>query len=95
MKPIKRLEIIIDSGEIKHIVKLIEKAGISGYTLIKQVEGQGSRGYRDADSLTNNFANHCLLIACSEQELLDIQKDLKPILTRGGGLCIVSDAFML
>ena len=57
MMPVKKIEIIIDELELPIVLKLLDEAGMSGYTVIKDATGKGDRGLRGGDDLTRVFAN--------------------------------------
>lgn len=39
MKPVSKVEIIIDSLEVENVVKLLDEVGVSGYSIINNVAG--------------------------------------------------------
>lgn len=92
MRPIKRVEIIIDRPELGDIIGAIEQAEITGYTIMRDVIGCGDRGARMDDGLSGEFANSYILIACEAEVAEKIVTLVRPILKRRGGVCLVSDA---
>lgn len=92
MKSVKRIEIVVDSVELKRITDLLDKAQLKGYTVIKDVLGRGEHGLRDGGDLTDVLTNIYVLIACNEDEVQPLLERLRPILTRFGGICLISDA---
>ena len=92
MKPVKRIEIIIDSLDLKALLTELETLGVSGYSVMKDVIGSGDRGERSGDLLNDTMNNCYILIACDETEVEKITTMLKPSLKRYGGVCLVSDA---
>lgn len=44
MRPVKRIEIVIDSLELRKLLKNLEQVGVSGYTVIQDAAGMGDRG---------------------------------------------------
>ncbi len=95
MKPVKRIEIVTVSVEKDSLLSKLQKAGVSGYTMIKRVEGFGDRGKREADELTDVFTNVYVLIMCEEEEVERITEVVRPILRKFGGVCLISDAMSL
>lgn len=95
MKPVKRIEIIIDSLDLKSCLQELEKTGVSGYTVIRDVIGNGDRGTRSGDMLNDTMKNSYILIACEESEVKMITDALRPKLKRFGGMCLISDAIWL
>lgn len=92
MKPVKRIEIIIDSLDLKSCLDELESMGISGYTVIRDVVGSGDRGARSGDLLNDSMNNSYILIACELDQVEKITTLLRPKLQRYGGVCLISDA---
>jgi nitrogen regulatory protein PII len=92
MRPVKRIEIVIDSLELAHLLKALEQAGVSGYTVIRDVAGMGDRGARTGDQLSDIFKNSYMIIACPEEQMQALVDAIRPSLQRFGGICLVSDA---
>jgi nitrogen regulatory protein PII len=92
MQAVKKLEIIVDSFGIKEVIKEIEKHGLVGYSVIKDVIGKGERGLRSGDELTDVFKNSYLMTTCAPEKLDEIIGAIRPILKKQGGVCLVSDA---
>jgi nitrogen regulatory protein PII len=92
MKPVKRVEIVVDSVELPRVLRLVESCGVSGYTVIGGVTGKGERGERAGDDLTDVFRNSYVLTACPEEQLAALVAAVRPVLERYGGVCLVSDA---
>lgn len=92
MRPVKRVEIIINRPELDNVMDAIEQAKIMGYTIIHDVIGRGDHGMQMGDGLSGEFSNSYILIAC-EPDVAEILVELvRPILKRRGGVCLVSDA---
>ena len=92
MQTIKRIEIVVDAVQLDRMIGLIEKAGASGYTIIKDVAGQGHRGTRGADQPTDVLRNVMIIVAADVETTQKIADALRPLLKRFGGVCLVSDA---
>ena len=92
MMPVKKIEIIIDALELPAVLKLIDAAGVSGYTVIRDATGKGERGTRAGDELSGTFINSYVMTACPPEQVKHVVEALRPILKRYGGVCLVSDA---
>ncbi|MEQ1923554.1 MAG: P-II family nitrogen regulator [Pyrinomonadaceae bacterium] len=95
MIPVKKIEIIVDELAVPKVLKLLEDAGVSGYTVIKDATGKGERGLRDGDELTGVFANSYVVTACPSESVSLIVESVRPILKKHGGVCLVSEAHWL
>lgn len=71
---------------------MLEQEGVDGYTIMRDVVGWGDRGLQSGDELTDVFKNSYLLTTCAAEDLERIVEAIRPILTRRGGVCLVSDA---
>ncbi len=92
MQSIKRIEIITDAVEMREVRRVLARHGIAGYTIIRDVEGQGASGARTGDDLTDVFKSSYLLTTCEPAQLDALIDSIRPILKKRGGICLVSDA---
>ncbi|MDZ4788748.1 MAG: P-II family nitrogen regulator [Blastochloris sp.] len=91
MTPYKKIEVITSAVELGTIEKKLHKAGITGYTIIRDVIGSGNRGRHAGDELTGVFTNVYVLIACPPSNLDKVVEAIRPIIKIHGGVCLVSD----
>ena len=66
MTPMKRLEFVIDALELSAVCAVLEQAGVTGYTVVREVTGKGERGDRGGDDLTGALKNGYIFCACNE-----------------------------
>ena len=93
MKPCKRVEIVIEQALAKRLGEALIEAGAPGYTFFDHAGGSGDRGLRRADEPTGTATNCVFVIACPDQDTVDnIVELVRPILSRSGGICLISDA---
>jgi len=92
MEAVKRLEIVAHSVELPELLDIVEQAGASGYTVIREVQGKGGRGLRSNDTVTDVFKNSYILVACPADVALRIVEKVRPVLKHYGGICLLSDA---
>ena len=93
MKPCKRIEIVIEQPLARRLSQRLTELGAPGYTLIEQTGGRGDRGLRRADEPTGTSSNCMFVIACDDDEIVSrILEDVRKLLSRSGGICLVSDA---
>jgi len=95
MQAVKRIEIVVEAVHERTVERMIRKAGIDGYTLLRQVAGRGGRGDRDADGLTDVFRNVMFVVAAPPDRAEPLLEALRPLLHESGGMCLVSDAAWL
>ena len=96
MKPCKRLEIVIEQQMSRRLAERLDELGVPGYTVISQASGRGDRGTRQADEISGALTNCIYLIACPDEDMAQrIVEGIRPLLTRAGGICMMSDAMWL
>jgi len=92
MRPVKKVEIVAASVEVRHILEMLEQAGASGYTIVRDAEGSGDRGKRLGDEVTGVFTNTYIMTVCTPELAATIAERVQPMLVRYGGICLLSDA---
>jgi len=92
MKPCKRIEIVIEQTLARRLAERLDQLGAPGYTVIHGVSGRGYRGLRQADEVTGTFTDSLFLIACPDELVSTLVDGVRPLLTRAGGICLVTDA---
>jgi len=96
VKKCQRIEIVIESPLIDTMVELMREIDAPGYTLISDIRGQGDRGVRWADELSGDTSNSLFIIASEDPTMTQLILDrVRPLLSRSGGVCLVSDAMWL
>ena len=92
MKPCKRIEIVLEQALASRLAEALLDAGAPGYTVLDHAGGSGDRGMRRADEPTGTSTNCVFIIACPEEDVAKLVEVVRPILSRSGGICLVSDA---
>ncbi len=95
MEPVKRIEIVVNYVELAKILEALERAGVPGHTVIRNVAGKGRRG-SVSDDLAMTMLDNVYVIAFFPPEKIDlVAASVKPILNKLGGTCFISDAVEL
>lgn len=89
--PRKKIEIIIEMVKTPKIIRLVDALGLSGYSIIHNVEGRGAHGICDAQEVTDVLSNDYVLIICTNEEAHLLIQQVSPILKKFGGICCISD----
>lgn len=92
MKPVKRVEIVVEAAEINHFLDLLKRVGVSAYSIIRHVGGRGERGERRPDEYVYELENVYFIVACDEAQAGALVAAVRPMLVKTGGMCLVSDA---
>jgi nitrogen regulatory protein PII len=94
VKAIKRVEIIATFQELEKITATLDRVGVPGYTIIRNVIGKSARGVvsDDFDFESTKLSNVYIICFCPQEQIESIAEKIKPILSKFGGVCYVSDA---
>lgn len=91
MIAMKKVEIVTDLVELAAVGRALERLGVTGYTVIRDVTGYGGRGRRAGDEITGVLQNAYVMAVC-EPELADrVVEMIRPVLKKYGGIALVSD----
>ena len=92
MTPGHRIEIVIEEPLARELVRLLRKVDAPGYTVIPRAGGSGDRGIRRGDELAGDSSNCVFIVICEDAALVErITEAVRPMLSRSGGMCVVSD----
>jgi nitrogen regulatory protein PII len=90
MHLVKRIEIIANSFELGRILDKLDKSGVHGHAVIRNVAGKGLReGSEDLDMTM--LDNVYILAFCMPEQLKTVVENVRPLLNKFGGTCYVSD----
>lgn len=92
MRPVKRVEIVVEALVLPRVTQIVDAAGIRGYTVLRNAGGRGGHGVRRDDELVDTNRNAVVVVACEGGQLEPFLSALRPLLARFGGMCLVSDA---
>ena len=95
MKSMKKIEMIIESIYLNKVLDLFKEKDITGYTIIKDIEGSGGHGIKMADQFSDIQSNNYIFTVCDNSKFEEIKEEIRAFTKRYGGKCIVSDAMML
>ncbi len=95
MIQVKRLEIVVDAPFSELVTEVLERHRVEGWTIVRGAAGSGERGAQLGDEITGVSNNHVIVTTCSPERLEALVADVRPLLKRYGGICLVSDATWL
>ena len=76
MKNMKKIEVIVESVYLSRLLDLFRLKGITGYTIIRDIEGCGGHGLKMADEVTDVFSNNYIFTVCDEEKFLFMIVDI-------------------
>lgn len=92
MHSVKRIEIIANSFELGKILDGLERGGILGHAVIRNVAGKGLRGGASEDLDMTMLDNVYVIAFCAPEQIKPVVEAIRPILNKFGGACYISDA---
>lgn len=95
MKSMKKVELVIEAVYINRLLELFKKHEISGYTIIKDIEGRGGHGLKTADDVSDVFSNIYVFTVCEEEMFLSMKEEIRAFVIKYGGKCIITDAMVI
>lgn len=90
MHLVKRIEIIANSFELGKILDALDKAGVHGHAVIRNVAG---KGLREGEDLDMTMLDNVYIIAfCMPEHIKSVVENIRPLLNKFGGTCYITDA---
>ena len=90
--PKKRLEIIVEAPALHRVLEALDKADVSGYTVLPALEGRGNHGGWNRDDSFNNATNMvCVVCITSEHRAEAVVEAVYAIVKRQIGVLSMSD----
>lgn len=89
---VKKLEIILGGEHQAFATDLLDKAGVTGYTIINNVSGKGRHGFHEGHLMFNEEDVLIMIIAAVPDQLVTpILEGLAPFYSEHSGVVFVSD----
>ena len=95
MKKMKKVEIIIESIYLNRLLELFKEGNVTGYTIIRDIEGYGGHGLKTADEANDLLSNNYIFTVCREEKFERMIEKIRAFIDRYGGKCIISDSLVL
>jgi len=92
LHPLKKIEIIVKGEREPFVQDLLERSGVSGYTIHRDVAGKGEHGFHEGHLLFNDKASLVMFFAVSDESKIQrIIDGLTPLFEKSSGVMFVSD----
>lgn len=93
---LKKIEVILKGDSLSYIEDVLKKAGVTGYTILRDVSGMGHGGFHGGRLLFNDRDSYAMLVTVApENSVNKILTGLKPFLETHSGVVFVSDTQVL
>ncbi|KAB2319667.1 P-II family nitrogen regulator [Betaproteobacteria bacterium SCN1] len=90
--PLKKLEIILDGAHVAFATDQLDRAGVTGYTLIHNLSGKGSQGFHEGHLMFNEDDVLVMVIAAVPAELVTpLLEGFAPFFAEHSGVVFVTD----
>lgn len=87
----KKIEIVTDASVQEDVADVLRRRGASGYTLIPQVGGRGSRGIRDSGDIFGVFDNVLFIVVVAEELAEPLVEEVMTLLEGHPRMVLVSN----
>jgi nitrogen regulatory protein PII len=88
----KKLEIIVQGEQQDFVLDLLERAGVSGWTVLHNLSGKGSHGAHDAHLMFNEDDVLVMIVTAVPADIADaILEGLTPFFSRHMGVVFSTD----
>jgi nitrogen regulatory protein PII len=87
----KKIEIIVDSSCAPQLLKICERIGAKGYSVIPNISGKGHRGVRGDSDIFDIFRNVMIVVIATEPVVMRIIEESQALLENYAGIVYVSD----
>jgi nitrogen regulatory protein PII len=88
----KRLEIVIEAPIVDRLVALLDKAGVTGYTVTPALAGRGREGkWRREGQVTATGQMHVIMSIIDPGRVDEVVEQVYPLVSRHIGILSVAD----
>lgn len=92
LHPVKKIEVIVYGEHENMVASMMTEANVQGYTLIRNISGQGHHGFHEGKILFNDRATLVMFVAVApESAISTIALGLKTLFQKNSGVMFVSD----
>jgi len=90
--PLKKLEIILEGAHQEFATDLLDRAGVSGYTIVNNLSGKGRHGFHEGHLMFNEEAVLIMIIVAVPEELVKpVLEGYAPFFSEHTGVVFISD----
>ena len=90
--PLKKLEIILEGAHQEFATDLLDRAGVSGYTIVNNLPGMGRHGFHEGHLMFNEDVVLIMIIVAVPEELVKpILQGYAPFFSKHSGVVFISD----
>lgn len=90
----KKFEIVVGAPHLSNLIELLEKSGVRGYTIIKNIGDFDLDDTRHPDDVLLAEENVVIILACKEDQARRVLNELHPVMRGFDGMCLISDCYI-
>lgn len=90
----KKFEIVVGATHLNNLIALLEKSGVRGYTIIKNIGDFDLDDARHPDDVLLAEENVVIILACKEDQARRVLNELHPAMRGFDGMCLISDCYI-
>ncbi|MEZ0361973.1 MAG: DUF190 domain-containing protein [Hydrogenobacter sp.] len=91
----KKVEVIVKGEDLEFVIDLLERAGVSGYTIIHNLSGKGSHGFHEGHLLFNEEDTLVMIVSVMPEKLVEVVLEgITPFLNKHSGVVFVSSVMV-
>lgn len=92
LSPVKKLEIILEGAHQAFATDLLDRAGVTGYTIVNNLSGKGRHGFHEGHLMFNEDAVLIMIIVAVPGELVEpILEGFAPFFNKHTGVVFISE----
>ena len=92
LSPLKKIEIILEGAHQEFATDLLDRAGVTGYTIVDNLSGKGRHGFHEGHLMFNEDAVLIMIIVAVPGELVEpILEGFSPFFNSHTGVVFISD----
>jgi nitrogen regulatory protein PII len=92
LSPVKKIEIILEGAHQEFATDLLDRAGVTGYTIVDKLSGKGRHGFHEGHLMFNEDAVLIMIIVAVPGELVEpILEGFSPFFNSHTGVVFISD----
>ena len=92
LSPVKKIEIILEGQHQEFATDLLDRAGVTGYTIVGNLSGRGRHGFHEGHIMFNEDDVLIMIIVAVPPELVEpILEGFEPYFNKHSGVVFISD----
>ena len=91
----KKLDIIIETGQRDRVIEIIRESGVTGYTVYGDVNGEGMRESREDIGFDHTHKNVGIFVIGPEDLIMELVEKISDLFQDFAGILFLSDVQVL